>query len=656
MSPRHSVVVHVLIAALALVAPGVVDVASATARTWTGTITYSEHQDYRPDPATTYRADYVAKWVLRRQAADGSATTPWDGHRQDVDWDFSFDGTAMQTVSEDCGQGDGSRADYQTTWRGAASGSGTTTPGYPRLRVFAYPEQTAEPGPHYRIDITNNLATDGTSSYVRNCTHDAGENPYRFGIQPRDDGFTGPWTTGQTRIVGSRSGANDAGTTWTYRWDLTLSDDAPTGNGGSPNGGSPPPDGDEDHDGRPNSQDNCYDKPNPDQSDKDHDGLGDVCDPHPLRPEVPDLDGDGVPDAKDNCQSEPNPGQLDSDHDLVGDACDEDDPGAPPASGCKAAQSSAQYLAKVAGAAVIQFGADVNWCYDPARKLVRVDKGSPNVVSDGEYVDGTISALRQVLSSMFFIGFREDPDAPPLTRVVSQSDGSKEVSIDGRYQVCGSLGGYASWAGRLPASVRGRLSGAILKLIERLPWNRIPARIRAKVLGVVLANPEAGKYVTSFLDAIQDRLKVSTNPCVIAWAPTVQIRIFPDGHDEVLYDAATDGFLLKGERTGLISAHNRQLRVRRRARSVTVRLVNTTASPLEISTAVASASATALRGTQKLAPGKGLKVRRALTSGERRKLRRRGKVALRLPVSVTATTRHGKVTVRQTVRVLARAR
>jgi endonuclease/exonuclease/phosphatase family metal-dependent hydrolase len=64
--------------------------------------------------------------------------------------------------------------------------------------------------------------------------------------------------------------------------------------------------GDPDRDGfsdYPNNMDNCYDVWNPDQADRDNDGLGDAC---------------------DNCPTVPNPGQQDSDWDGIGNACQTD--------------------------------------------------------------------------------------------------------------------------------------------------------------------------------------------------------------------------------------------------------------------------------------------------------------------------------------------
>ncbi|MHC4216269.1 MAG: LamG domain-containing protein [Planctomycetota bacterium] len=72
---------------------------------------------------------------------------------------------------------------------------------------------------------------------------------------------------------------------------------------------------DEDHDQVLDIYDNCISTFNPDQTDMDGDGIGDMCDD--------DTDDDGVPDADDNCPESPNPGQEDADGDGIGDICDQ---------------------------------------------------------------------------------------------------------------------------------------------------------------------------------------------------------------------------------------------------------------------------------------------------------------------------------------------
>lgn len=111
-----------------------------------------------------------------------------------------------------------------------------------------------------------------------------------------------------------------------------------------------PPDAD--GDGTPDVVDNCPDTPNPDQSNLDGDGEGDLCDDDDDGDGLPDLvdpcpllngddadldddglgdlcddddDGDEVPDDEDVCPRDDDPDQVDTDADLRGDVCDEDD-------------------------------------------------------------------------------------------------------------------------------------------------------------------------------------------------------------------------------------------------------------------------------------------------------------------------------------------
>jgi len=99
---------------------------------------------------------------------------------------------------------------------------------------------------------------------------------------------------------------------------------------------------DTDTDGLGDVCDNCPDDANPAQADDDDDGVGDACDACPDTPECVssvdstgcaiDSDGDGVPNGCDNCPLVANPDQTDSDENGVGDVCEM--PGRAQPTGC----------------------------------------------------------------------------------------------------------------------------------------------------------------------------------------------------------------------------------------------------------------------------------------------------------------------------------
>lgn len=74
---------------------------------------------------------------------------------------------------------------------------------------------------------------------------------------------------------------------------------------------------DTDDDGIPNKDDNCIFVANPEQTDSNGNGFGDLCDSG-------DDDKDGMPNEVDNCPKTINPNQEDLDKDGIGDGCDDD--------------------------------------------------------------------------------------------------------------------------------------------------------------------------------------------------------------------------------------------------------------------------------------------------------------------------------------------
>jgi len=128
---------------------------------------------------------------------------------------------------------------------------------------------------------------------------------------------------------------------------------------------------DSDGDGIPDATDKCphtFDPVRPmdnsAQADTDGDGVGDVCDPCPLDPNTTqctaadpnDRDHDGVPNSTDNCPDTANTDQADADHDGHGDVCDAcPNTANPGAQGC----SESIYAIKMGGGTTIPVGTAV---------------------------------------------------------------------------------------------------------------------------------------------------------------------------------------------------------------------------------------------------------------------------------------------------------
>ncbi len=101
---------------------------------------------------------------------------------------------------------------------------------------------------------------------------------------------------------------------------------------------------DADHDGVPDACDFCPNVRSTHTEDSDGDRVPDVCDlcPEVAENDASDQDCDGVGDACDNCPTVSNPSQLDSDHNGVGDACGES------GCGCQADASGGGWLLAIA--------------------------------------------------------------------------------------------------------------------------------------------------------------------------------------------------------------------------------------------------------------------------------------------------------------------
>lgn len=156
------------------------------------------------------------------------------------------------------------------------------------------------------------------------------------GTVPPGDGSTEPGSCPMEDSDGDGVGDAEDNCAFTPNPDQADSDGDGVGDacaedvgGGDP---GPPETGDLDADGVADSQDNCTWRTNPEQIDADGDGTGDACDffagpgwneaqEGSVEASV-DRDIDGRIDAQDNCPAVPNRFQLDRDHDGIGDVCD----------------------------------------------------------------------------------------------------------------------------------------------------------------------------------------------------------------------------------------------------------------------------------------------------------------------------------------------